>query len=211
MKICTICNIKKELTEFYRSKYMKDGRASQCKKCDNTRKYELKRRISKEKGAKEKISTLLARELFIKNLKRCPSCKEIKPLTAFYTCGNHNNGYASYCIICSTTIKRNRPKAERQTAYQKYKKTIRNENLIKKFGITLDEYNRMLTSQGGVCKICGKVEKTNKDLAVDHCHNTNKIRGLLCSSCNIGIGCFKESINTLKIAIKYLENHQEGG
>lgn len=73
------------------------------------------------------------------------------------------------------------------------------------------EYQRMMKVQNDLCAICKLPESSRhhkgklRDLAVDHCHKTGKVRGLLCSSCNRGIGIFKENIETLKIAINYLE------
>lgn len=68
--------------------------------------------------------------------------------------------------------------------------------------ITLDEYHQIFNKQNGVCLICGKA--SNKLLAVDHDHLTGKIRGLLCSKCNIGLGCFNDDITLLQMAISYL-------
>lgn len=80
------------------------------------------------------------------------------------------------------------------------------------FGISLDEYNQMLSAQNGVCAICKQPEthKRNdkvKALAVDHDHGTGKIRGLLCADCNTGIGKLKDSVNVLQSAIDYLRKH----
>lgn len=92
--------------------------------------------------------------------------------------------------------------------------TQKNKNLEKSFGISLDEYREILESQRGVCKICGKPETEMrlgkvKELAVDHCHETGFIRGLLCAKCNCGIGNFKENIDSLKNAITYLEENSK--
>lgn len=83
--------------------------------------------------------------------------------------------------------------------------------MVYDYGITLEIFNKILKSQKGVCAICKKPEiikdgRTGKkrNLSVDHCHNTNKVRGLLCSKCNNGIGLFNDSIKSLKSAIKYL-------
>lgn len=74
-----------------------------------------------------------------------------------------------------------------QDKYAKTKKaysTKRNNALKNKYGITLDDYNKMFSIQNGSCKLCNKTHKNNKPLHVDHCHKTNKVRGLLCFSCN---------------------------
>ncbi len=85
----------------------------------------------------------------------------------------------------------------------------KNIKLKKAYGITLDQYNEMLSKQEGKCMICksnnnGFYNKKPKAFAVDHCHTTGKIRGLLCSDCNTGIGLLKDNIDLLNNAIKYL-------
>ena len=84
-------------------------------------------------------------------------------------------------------------------------KSNRNTMYRKKYGITLYEYNEMLKSQNGVCAICLNFCDTGMNLAVDHDHNTGKIRALLCKNCNTAIGLFKENTNYISRAIEYLE------
>lgn len=106
---------------------------------------------------------------------------------------------------------------ERSREYKRSHPEMRRRKGLKvNFGITLEEYNEMLIKQMGVCKICLKPEtsidgrnKRVKALAVDHDHITGKIRGLLCYSCNIGIGFLKDSSDLLKKAAEYLEEHKE--
>lgn len=95
------------------------------------------------------------------------------------------------------------------------KDKCKNTRLKKTFGITLDQYNSMLNNQNGVCAICKNPEtalytdnKTIKNLAIDHCHKTGNIRGLLCSRCNTGIGHFKENLDYLNNAIDYLSTNR---
>lgn len=90
----------------------------------------------------------------------------------------------------------------------------RDYDLRKKYGITLDRYNEMLLDQGGVCAICGNREtrvdkRVNRTsyLAVDHCHTTGKVRGLLCHSCNSMLGQAGDSVEKLQIGINYLRLH----
>jgi hypothetical protein len=87
--------------------------------------------------------------------------------------------------------------------------TDKNHKLKKAYGITLDEYNKLLSKQKNKCSICeidnnGKYRNKARAFAVDHCHNTNKIRGLLCSDCNIAIGLLKDNTKYLQSAINYL-------
>lgn len=63
----------------------------------------------------------------------------------------------------------------------------------------------MLDDQGGVCAICSKEDAAGKRLAVDHCHETGKVRGLLCLKCNTVLGKMNDEVNLLKKAIAYLE------
>lgn len=64
--------------------------------------------------------------------------------------------------------------------------------------------------QAGMCAICGDdLSKETKEVMVDHCHKTNRIRGLLCRRCNIGLGFFEDDIDRLKEAINYLERTSE--
>lgn len=88
--------------------------------------------------------------------------------------------------------------------------------LIRKRGLTVEIYESMIKAQNNLCAICNSPE-TRKEpndnqicrLAIDHCHTTNKARGLLCHNCNTGIGKFKDNIQTLESAIAYLRKHAE--
>lgn len=89
----------------------------------------------------------------------------------------------------------------------------RDAYLKKKYGISLEDYLRMEGEQAGKCAICGNPEtgkdhrtKEVRNLAVDHCHETGKVRGLLCSKCNTAIGKFNDDINIIEKAIDYLKN-----
>jgi len=75
---------------------------------------------------------------------------------------------------------------------------------VKKYGITVEEYHRIFHLQNGMCFICKKSPITD----IDHCHSSNKFRGLLCNNCNMGLGFFKDSISALSEAIKYLDTFQ---
>lgn len=81
---------------------------------------------------------------------------------------------------------------------------------LKKYGITVEDYENMLVSQNGVCKICHEPETrmykgTTARLSVDHDHKTNKVRGLLCDACNGCLGRMKDSPLRLRAAADYLE------
>lgn len=83
---------------------------------------------------------------------------------------------------------------------------LRGYFLKSEYGITSEEYVALYETQDGVCAICSLPERKLPTLAVDHDHVTGKIRGLLCSSCNLGIGHFKDDVGLLRNASNYLEN-----
>jgi hypothetical protein len=102
---------------------------------------------------------------------------------------------------------------ERDREYRKdyYNSPARKERyrflaLKRTFGISKEEYTALLAEQNGRCAICGGGETSvrSKHLAVDHCHTSGVIRGLLCSTCNAGLGCFKDRPDLLSGAIHYL-------
>jgi len=95
-----------------------------------------------------------------------------------------------------------RSKCKQCDEERKYKAHIK-----KTYGITFEVYTEMFDSQKGCCKICTSRISNSRTgrLFVDHCHKTGTVRGLLCSSCNHGLGLFKDSPTLLKKAIAYLE------
>ena len=87
------------------------------------------------------------------------------------------------------------------------KEHLRNQRLIKEFGIDIDDYNLLLESQNYRCAICKSTETGRKDtehFSVDHCHKTGKVRGLLCKPCNILLGESKDDPSILYRAADYL-------
>lgn len=84
---------------------------------------------------------------------------------------------------------------------------VKNSELRKRFGITLEDYTNMYNEQDGKCKICNiQGNIVGFSLCVDHNHDTGKVRGLLCNTCNLGIGNLKDSVDNLKRAIEYLNS-----
>jgi hypothetical protein len=85
----------------------------------------------------------------------------------------------------------------------------KNDHLKRHYGVTLEWYEAKLKEQNGVCAICKRPEDKSiggkvLSLAVDHCHDSKDVRGLLCQVCNRGIGFLQHDINILKAAIAYL-------
>jgi hypothetical protein len=92
---------------------------------------------------------------------------------------------------------------------RKQRSRTKNNHLIKRYGITLETYEKMVSLQNSKCYICETyVENTkNNYLHVDHNHTTGEVRKLLCMSCNASLGLIKESTDTLQKMIVYLEEH----
>lgn len=80
----------------------------------------------------------------------------------------------------------------------------RNAHLLKKYGMSHDDYLVMLARQNNVCAICKTPPRNKRRLAVDHDHNTQQIRGLLCEDCNRGLGLFRDDTMRLFNAVEYL-------
>ena len=137
-------------------------------------------------------------------LKICSSCKELKQTEEYYKEKQSKDGLSYSCKSC---------KKEQTEKYKKtdtYRKRLR-KHLWKKQGIeiTYEQYLQLFLDQKGSCAICKtSVNQFNKGMCVDHCHETGKIRGLLCTDCNRGIGSLKDNLELLKQAVTYLEKHK---
>lgn|SRR4030066_570007 len=85
---------------------------------------------------------------------------------------------------------------------EQYKTMLRRQRLKSKYGLTEEAYNALLTSQNNLCALCK--QPLNHDKQVDHDHKTNKIRGIIHSKCNLGLGHFDDDVTKLALAIEYL-------
>lgn len=134
-------------------------------------------------------------------MKICKICQIEQNVENFYISRSLNKEYRkSYCKNCSTKklaqwrhknpIKsRNHVKKWQKENPEKY----RNSQLKRKYGISIEEYNELLKNQNNVCAICEIHKPLELFLCVDHNHKTSKIRGLLCSNCNVAIGLLKDN------------------
>lgn len=93
-----------------------------------------------------------------------------------------------------------------QEKHNDYSKVTRSQHLKRKYNITLEEYDVMFEQQGKVCALCNQVNQS-KYWHLDHDHLTGKVRGILCHHCNLILGNARDNIETLKLAIGYLERH----
>lgn len=127
--------------------------------------------------------------------KKCVKCMIIKDFEEFFKDKKSKDGFQSWCKRCSNL--------HHKTIEGKQKR--RDFDLKKNYGITLEDYDRMLESQDNKCKICDTDSPGSKGrFYVDHNHKTGKLRGLLCHKCNTSLSGFKDDINILLKAIEYL-------
>jgi hypothetical protein len=137
--------------------------------------------------------------------KRCTVCNEVKSFTCFSKAGR-KDALRSDCKDCNAK----QYKKWKNKNRQKYLNSTTNSGLKTRYGIGLEEYERLLLKQNNCCKICKTTtpgRKGVKRFAIDHCHNTGKIRGLLCSKCNTAIGLLNEDPLLFDAAKNYLKNN----
>ena len=147
--------------------------------------------------------------------KTCSQCKKLLPVSNFYK--NDKGRCRSDCIECSAernkkyyAKNKNKTAAVNKKWAEKNKEKIQDTKVKRKFGITLEEKKKLFEEQGSVCAICKCTEnKITRDWDVDHCHITGKVRGVLCSNCNRGLGLFQDEQQNLLRAAEYLDRHRQ--
>jgi hypothetical protein len=120
---------------------------------------------------------------------QCSRCRAVLPDTEFGSSAGKKPRIAGYCRACVET-------ARKEVDYAHHTK-------VRRYGLTVADYDALLTEQNGACAICHR-PPIGKRLAVDHCHTTGKVRGLLCSPCNVSLGQFDDDPRRLLEAAKYL-------
>lgn len=204
--LCRICNIDKELTLYTKCKAAKSGYYSECKECranwmrqyrkdnpDLFKKLETKRyhkhrekRIHEVKEYYMKHKEEISLKNKINKAKRTESRRRCKE--------KNKEKYKK----TADEYRKNNP--------EKVKRSGKNSHLKRQYGITLLQYEEMIKLQENKCSICDKI--SNSSLHIDHNHSTGKVRELLCTNCNTGLGQFKDNIEFLESAIKYLVKHE---
>lgn len=197
-KRCSKCKEIKPVDQFSPYRKSRDGLGSWCKPCANEHARESAHQLNYDVDP-------TIRE------KRCGKCKEIKSVDQFDRNRRRKDGLQTRCRACMKEINgdwyaQNKDKASvLAKAYaaanpEKMKAIGRKGHLKKTYGLTLDDYDRMLEAQGGQC-VCGVVEDP---LHVDHDHDTGEVRGLLCGSCNRTLGMALDSPERLLVLARYL-------
>jgi len=127
----------------------------------------------------------------------CNKCGLDKPTDLFSKNRRDTRGYTYQCKACES--------AKHKEYYQRTKKDRLAYRRSYLYGVDDETYDKMKESCGNLCEICGGKCPSGRRLAVDHCHTTDKVRGLLCTNCNTALGSFKDDKALLHKAIQYLE------
>ena len=131
------------------------------------------------------------------NMKKFSCCKQEKSEEQFSKDNRYKDGLFCYCKSCGT-------KKRLEWRKKHNEKDITN-SLQRKYGITYEDKLALIEKQNHKCAICSEPILKDNQAHLDHCHKTNRIRGVLCNGCNTGIGLLKDSIVNLESAIKYLK------
>lgn len=189
-KWCPECDHFKTPGEFFTDRRASDGKTSYCKPCMTRRNAESKARRTRGERIERRRPKRTLHELAME--KRCPRCGEIKPLGAFAINRTHSRDLGDYCLPCHNVVVREN--------VQKNHGSTRNKHLKERYGLTHDEVAAMVEAQGGTCAICQVKDAEH----VDHDHETGDVRGILCFTCNVGLGNFQDEPARLLLAHRYL-------
>lgn len=188
-KLCKRCNMVKPLAEF---KFRAD------RNC-----YEYWCRLCNLAYWRER-----ARKVYANTELTCPNCKETKPVSEF-----PGTRKGQWCKECKKHYARDYYRA-RRAENPTYGREAQRKSVLKRYGLSLEDFNRMLEEQDGKCAICSKPPGTTDGvdrnrLVIDHSHATGKARALLCDFCNRGLGIFFDDPALLVAAADYLRRFEE--
>lgn len=192
-RACTKCHLVKPLDEFSRAPRGKYGRKASCKACDAARHAAQHAPKPVDEEARR------ARYTGHRNgQKLCPKCGAAKDRSEFHKArdGKYGPRLQTYCKPCLYVEKRR-------------------SALIRTYGVSVGEYDAMLAAQGGVCAICKRSERAERDgklllMPVDHDHRTGQVRGILCHACNRVIGLLGDDPGRIRAVIRYLHGLPPG-
>jgi hypothetical protein len=242
-KRCTDCGELRTIDQFFPNSECRDGYGYQCRLCCKEKHNQLIETFETAPGPRRRgpyNTTTHRGEVLPDEYKRCTSCKQVKPKTAFYTKPSTKDGLNPSCRDCSyvnhkaqtvnipeikqcTRCKETKPSiefsllnnvrrkglnswcrkcvAEHGRIYRKPRQAASIDGYLRRklrqYGIAIEEYETMLVEQDGKCAICKHPETAIMNgkpmsLAVDHCHTTDAVRGLLCTNCNRALGLLQE-------------------
>lgn len=142
--------------------------------------------------------------------KECCICNTRKPFSDFFNYKNKNDGKSYRCKSCDDLARKKWAIDNPERAHL----SQRERNLKHRFSVDLKWYEKQFEKQNYSCAICkSKTNKTAGDrefwnFSVDHCHNSGKVRGILCNNCNRALGLFQDNPKLIRKAAEYVEEHR---
>lgn len=198
-KRCPKCGMDKSLAAFHRTKKTKTGRVSHCAEC-----------AAAAYAAKPTVEPAMTGE------QRCWECGETKHITEFPRHKREPNGRHGLCKACHSLRERLRRTQYTEEFLDRRRTAGKASELKRQYGLTTDQYAKMIEKQGGGCAICGTTaEQQGQHLSVDHDHSCCSgrkrscgecVRGVLCTSCNRALGWFRDDPALLDRAAVYLRS-----
>lgn len=132
--------------------------------------------------------------------KQCKDCLQVFPLNNFHKDVTGKQGVVNYCKPC-----KNNKYNLRRNSRRDY---INNYERLRRYNLTQEEYNAMWEKQNFCCAICKTNKNNGKTWSIDHCHDSQKVRGILCDQCNLLLGHAKDNQEILSEAVYYLKENE---
>ena len=200
-KTCRTCKHTLSLSNFTKKRSYKDGLDSRCRGC-----------WSNIRNSQDQAKRAELENMKFKGYRVCPKCNRTLLVSDFYKNIQTKDKLDSSCKPCQKEYVRDWQKKnkDRFNSYQrewrhrnkeKYGLTSKYSKVLKKYGLSREEYDKLLAQTH--CTICN-ADLTERKPALDHCHRTGRLRGILCGQCNRGLGLFYDNPETLKKAAEYL-------
>lgn len=145
-------------------------------------------------------------------MKRCIRCEQEKLPSEFCKNKNRPDGLNAYCQACRSAYRKANREKIRATINAcrntKHGKRIMFAQNISRYGLTVEDYARLMYAQARRCALCytAFTERGRTRPNIDHCHKTKRVRGLICYDCNWGLGTFKDDPEALRRAANYLDD-----
>ncbi|MFE2280567.1 endonuclease VII domain-containing protein [Streptomyces sp. NPDC059454] len=176
-KQCRKCKRELPVAAFARDRNRRDGLQVHCRECvaEYSAAHSRRRREAMGMSVREKVDVPAGRKL-------CRTCGEVKPHSEWHRNATASDGLSTRCKACRAV-------------------RGRQDHLKREYGLTEAERDESTASQAGVCCACLSAPPQH----VDHCHETGRVRGVLCFSCNAALGQFKDRPDAIRRAAAYVE------
>lgn len=189
-KTCVKCGECKPLSGFFKASRRPDKLMTECKMCIYTYREAWGKNRSKITHPNIK--------------KKCSGCGVEKPLSNYHNDKKGRYGKTYKCSPCHTLDARSYSKR-----FPEKVKQARRKRLLKTYDLTQSTFDALFESQGGRCAICRKsIDISHPSTCIDHDHSTGAVRGILCTLCNSGLGKFKDNVEFMAAAIKYIQDRK---